>query len=281
MASGGTEGSVPTNIPLGSVGGSGGAPTRSGSEGTATTDAGGTPPVVVDPVPTALAPCPTDGTACKIMPLGDSITDGVGSNPGAAPNDFGSNGGYRVELFRQAVSDGHNITFVGTRPPNGPMTVAGQPFPRNHEGLSGDSIQGTGNRARTAIPATAPNIILLHIGTNNLNAGLPQGVPGQLATLVDQITEQAPDALLVVAQLVPTEDAGRTQSTQAYNATIPALVQDRAAKGKHVVMVDMFTPFSSNPGGANALFHDVLHPNVAGYVVMAQTWYDAIESVLP
>ena len=39
--------------------------------------------------------------------------------------------------------------------------------------------------------------------------------------------------------------------------------------------------FTSNPGGANALLNDVLHPNDAGYVVMAQTWYDAIEPFLP
>jgi lysophospholipase L1-like esterase len=209
------------------------------------------------------------------MPLGDSITDGVGSQAGGG-------GGYRVELFRQAVADGHEITFVGTRPANGPNMVAGQTFPRNHEGLSGDSIQGTGNRAATAVPSTTPDIILLHIGTNNLGGnGVPQDVPGQLVTLVDQLIEDAPDALIVVAQLIPTTQAQRTQNTQAYNATIPALVQSRAAQGKHVVMVDMFSAFTNNPGGVNPLMNDFLHPNVTGYVVMAQTWYDAIESVLP
>lgn len=232
------------------------------------------PPAEPEP-PAAFNPCPTDGSACKVMPLGDSITDGIGSQAGGG-------GGYRVELFRQAVADGHEITFVGTRPANGPNMVAGQAFPRNHEGLSGDSIQGTGNRAANAVPATTPDIILLHIGTNNLGGnGVPQGVPGQLATLVDQLIEDAPDALIVVAQLIPTTQAQRTQNTQAYNATIPELVQSRAAQGKHVVMVDMFDAFTSNPGGVNPLMNDFLHPNVAGYVVMAQTWYDAIESFLP
>jgi lysophospholipase L1-like esterase len=209
------------------------------------------------------------------MPLGDSITDGIGSQAGGG-------GGYRVELFRQAVADGHDITFVGTRPANGPNMVGGQAFPRNHEGLSGDSIQGTAGRAANAIPSTTPDIILLHIGTNNLGGnGVPQAVPGQLASLVDQIIEDAPDALLVVAQLIPTTQAQRTTNTMAYNATIPGLVQSRAAQGKHVVLVNMFDAFTSNPGGVNPLMNDFLHPNVAGYVVMAQTWYDAIESFLP
>ncbi|MEY2930255.1 MAG: hypothetical protein RL033_1004 [Pseudomonadota bacterium] len=245
--------------------------------GTGGSGAQPTPPVppMQPQQPAAFNPCPTDGSPCKIMPLGDSITDGVGSQAGGG-------GGYRVELFRQAVADGHDITFVGTRPANGPNMVAGQTFPRNHEGLSGDSIQGTANRAATAVPSTTPDIILLHIGTNNLGGnGVPQEVPGQLASLVDQIIEDAPDALLVVAQLIPTTQAQRTQNTQAYNATIPALVQSRAAQGKHVVLVDMFDAFTNNPGGVNPLMNDFLHPNVAGYVVMAQTWYDAIESVLP
>src|SRR5437763_1179031 len=58
------------------------------------------------------APCPTDGTPCVVMPLGDSITEGY-------PN---FNGGYRVELFNQAVMGSKNITFVG-RKSNGPTTV--------------------------------------------------------------------------------------------------------------------------------------------------------------
>ena len=49
--------------------------------------------------------CPTDGTVCRIMPFGDSITDGYnGDTPG----------GYRVELFKVAHQAGKNITFVGS-----------------------------------------------------------------------------------------------------------------------------------------------------------------------
>src|SRR5512141_709254 len=58
--------------------------------------------------PVAYSPCPTDGSPCKIMPFGDSITDG-----------FGVPGGFRVELFRLAHQAGKNVTFVGTGS-NGP-----------------------------------------------------------------------------------------------------------------------------------------------------------------
>jgi hypothetical protein len=46
-------------------------------------------------------PCPATG-ACKILPLGDSITDGIGFS-----------GGYRVRLFQLALEDDKEITFVG------------------------------------------------------------------------------------------------------------------------------------------------------------------------
>jgi lysophospholipase L1-like esterase len=232
--------------------------------------------------PPAFAPCPTDGSACRIMPLGDSITFGIGS----------SGGGYRVELFRQALAAQRDITFVGVvapggqNGPNGPNTVNGQPFPRNHEGFSGFTISGGGAgslaaQVDNAIAQTNPNIILLHIGTNDVNGNINVGqAPQRLGALLDQIINDAPNALLVVAEIIPTMNQQTNTRVQAYNAAIPALVQARAAAGKHIELLDLFTPFSSNPNFAS-LMNDNLHPNDSGYVVMGQTWFNAIEDVLP
>ncbi|WP_437766747.1 hypothetical protein WMF27_22915 [Sorangium sp. So ce281] len=83
-------------------------------------------------------PCPTNGEPCKILPLGDSITDGVGVQGG---------GGYRIELFRKARAAGKKITFVGSLM-NGPATVDGASFPRAHEGHSGWKIDQIGGWCR-------------------------------------------------------------------------------------------------------------------------------------
>ena len=248
-------------------------------------DAGSASPGAPPPqpqTPAAFAPCPTDGSACRIMPLGDSITFGIGS----------SGGGYRVELFRQALAAQHEITFVGVvaaggqNTPNGPNMVNGQPFPRNHEGFSGFTISGGGagslaGLVDNAIAQTNPNIILLHIGTNDVNGNVNVAqAPQRLGALLDQITNDAPDALLVVAQIIPSTNQQTNTRVQAYNAAIPALVQARAAAGKHIELLDLFTPFSSSPNFAS-LMNDFLHPNDSGYVVMGQTWFNAIEDVLP
>lgn len=241
------------------------------------------PPPAEDPPPEPVAfnPCPTDGSACRIMPLGDSITDGVGS----------TGGGYRVELFRQAVLGGHEITFVG-RQANGPANgnIEGQTFPRNHEGYSGATIATGGNqlanRVDAAIAANPPDIVLLHIGTNNVYQGLPADLPAQLGDLLDQITGDAPDALVVVAQITPMAESGAqfsfpNNAADEYNATIPAIVQERVDAGQHLLLVDMNEAFRAANANFVALLAEGLHPNDAGYRVMAGTWYDAIESVLP
>ena len=220
-------------------------------------------------------PCPSTGT-CAIMPLGDSITAGTGSSDG---------GGYRVELFRQTVANSQSITFVGTLA-SGPTTVSGKPFPRSHEGHSGfviDTItqrQGLSSVTDAAIAKSIPHIVLLMIGTNDIVWGVLDE-PTKLGNLIDKIIADAPKALVVVAQIGPSNDDNRTALIRAYNDGIPAVVQARVAAGKHVAMVDMFTPFVSNPNYKTALLSDEVHPNDAGYVILGQTWYQAIQSVLP
>lgn len=278
---------MPTDVSPGSGGsgvdssGAGGAATGAGGSGVemggAMNAMGGAEPM--EPEPPAFAPCPSDGTPCVIMPLGDSITDGLGS----------SGGGYRVELFRQAVLDGHEITFVG-RQANGPngaaATIEGQPFPRNHEGYSGATISTGGNqlanRVDAALAANPPEIILLQIGTNNVYQGLPPDLPNQLEALLDQITEGAPNALVAVAQITPLgAGAFPNNGVDEYNALIPGIVQERINAGKHLILVDQFTRIASNPNFVQQLVPDNIHPNNTGYAIMAETWYQAIESFLP
>src|SRR5437870_545913 len=98
----GTGGNTGTG---GTTTGTGGAPTGTG--GNAQPDGGATDGGARDGMSDAVAayaPCPaTAATACAVLPLGDSITEGY------LPT--GANGGYRVELFSQAVQAGKNITF--------------------------------------------------------------------------------------------------------------------------------------------------------------------------
>jgi len=262
----GTGGSAPADAGstdgAGSGGRTGGTGGRTGGTGGAAADAGaGGAQGGTGGAGGAFDPCPTNGTACKILPLGDSITFGIQFE-----------GAYRVELFTKAVNANKKITFVGSQM-NGPTTVAGMTFPRSHEGHSGFTID-------QMVPFVAsdaqyaPNIILLHIGTNDTYMANPGGAPARLQSLVDMILAAYPNTLLVVAKIVPYPS--QMTNVNTFNATIPNLVSSRAAMGKHILIADLNTGFNV----PTMLSSDTIHPNQTGYNFMGDTWYSVIGSYL-
>lgn len=256
VTSGSGGGAVTTGGATGSGGGDGGGDSSTGAQGGG--GAGGTGGAG------GFTPCPTSGEPCKILPLGDSITDGVGVDGG---------GGYRIELFRKARAAGQNITFVGSLL-NGPTTVDGAAFPRAHEGHSGWKINQIAGLVPTPALADSPHIVLLMAGTNDLtqNDNL-SSAPQRLGALLDKIFASAPDALVVAAQLIPVTFADPAVIT--YNQALVEIVEARASAGQHVLLVDMHTGFPASE------LPDRIHPNGPGYARMANVWYAAIGDLLP
>ncbi|MGC4063873.1 MAG: GDSL-type esterase/lipase family protein [Polyangiaceae bacterium] len=154
-------------------------------------------------------PCPTDGSPCKVLPLGDSITWGVGDE---------ANGGYRGPLFGLTIAANKRITFTGSLS-NGPSTVSGSTFPKRNEGHSGWGISTvttySGGKAgiATLVPSPAfdaasggtPNIILMMIGTNDAgeSGATASAMSTRLGALMNKIIAAAPNATLVVAKITP------------------------------------------------------------------------------
>lgn len=220
-------------------------------------------------------PCPTDAAPCKILPFGDSITDG-----------FGTGGAYRVELFRLAHQAGKNVTFVGTGS-NGPQMVDGVTFPPNHEGHSGFTIDPTQSRSGISplvsgvMPQFTPHIVTLMIGTNDcIDDYELASAPMRLGALIDSIYQALPDVLIVVAQPIPSREDALNTRIQTYNATIPAVVQARADAGRHIRLVDMYAPFVAVSDYKTSLLKDTWHPNEDGHAILGERWYSALEDVL-
>jgi len=207
---------------------------------------------------------PCKASPCVILPLGDSITHGFSSTDDA---------GYRSALFKLIVAANQNVTFIGSLS-NGPTMVSGKTFTRNHEGHDGISITGiTGYVPPAKAFSTTPHIVLLHIGTNDMTSNAdPTTAANQLSTLLTNLVNAAPNALIVVAKIVP---LGYSNSNYtSYIAKISDVVKAHA--GKNVVMVDMSTlPTSDIRGSGN------VHPTDQGYADMANLWYGAIKAYLP
>ncbi|HEY0707326.1 MAG TPA: SGNH/GDSL hydrolase family protein, partial [Polyangia bacterium] len=230
-----------------------------------------------DTMPNAFDPCPPSGTPCRIMPLGDSITHGIGSTSGA---------GYRVPLFQRALAAKRALTFVGSDQ-NGPATVDGIPFPPQHEGHRMFIIDTVGTRAgllpliNEVVTTHRPHIVTLMIGTNDAgSSSYAAEAPRRMGELLDRIFVAAPNALVVVAKIIPTTNDSRNQVVATFNNALPAIVAARAAAGKAILLVDMYQPFVGQADFKTALMADSLHPNEAGFAKMAEVWWNAIQSHL-
>lgn len=233
-------------------------------------------------IPKPWEPCPPKGEACRILPFGDSITWGM--------NGY-KQGGYRVPLFKKAVSAGKSITFVGSMS-TGPDKVGDLPFPKANEGHRGWAIEdikapngtirdGISKIVEESLGKNKPHIILLQIGTNDviMNAEM-KDAPERLSKLLDRIAKQSPEALIVVAQIVPNRHSAREERTKVYNAALPAIIEKKAKAGMHVVKVDMHSPIIANKNWKTELFSDDAHPKDAGFDIMANVWWSAIDNYL-
>ncbi|MER6418743.1 ricin-type beta-trefoil lectin domain protein [Streptomyces sp. NPDC001137] len=195
-------------------------------------------------------------TALRLMPLGDSITWGVGSPSGNS---------YRSFLGNQLAAEGHSLDFVGSGR-NGTMS---DPDNEGHSGWRIDQIAGI---ADSVLARYRPNVITLEIGTNDLNGNyqIPTA-PDRMRSLIDQITRDAPDATVLVGTVIVSTSGSEEANRPAFNAKLPGIVQAAQDAGKHVRLVDMsaLTP---------ADLSDALHPNDNGFRKMADAFNAGVQA---
>jgi len=206
------------------------------------------------PDPVATPPAAT----LKIMPLGDSITKG-----------YNVPGGYRVPLWQALRDRGYRVDFVGSLH-DGPRD-----FPEGeHEGHSGWKIEQIRLRAPGWLAAAQPETILLLIGTNDVVQGDRLATaPDRLAALLETIYAELPEVQVFVASIPPFADPALDAQAQAYNAALPALVQQQQAAGRAVVWVDVYGALTKDD------LADGVHPNQRGYERMAAVWLEALLAV--
>ncbi|BCJ47896.1 lipase [Actinoplanes ianthinogenes] len=191
----------------------------------------------------------------RVMPLGDSITEGT-----QVP------GGYRIGLWQRMAAAGYRVDLVGSQY-NGPASLGDH----DHEGHPGwriDQIDANiGGWLRTSTPRT----VLLHIGTNDILQNYNvAGAPARLSTLLDHIIAAAPSADVFVATIIPLANSGQEAAARTFNAALPGIVQ---SKGARVHLVDMHAALTT------ADLIDGIHPTATGYDKMAATWYSALRTV--
>jgi lysophospholipase L1-like esterase len=175
--------------------------------------------VALLPVPALARPAGAAVAArpIRIMPLGDSITYGVGSP---------SSSSYRAALWnRLAVQAGYAVDFVGSQ-------RSGALPDQDNEGHSGWRIDEIAANIDGWLATSQPDVVLLHIGTNDMNQNYQvDTAPQRLAALADRILADRPSATVLVAKIVPSLDAGIQGRINTFKAAIPGALNRCSATG--------------------------------------------------
>ncbi|MEV5967100.1 GDSL-type esterase/lipase family protein [Kribbella sp. NPDC051952] len=197
------------------------------------------------------------GTPVKLMPLGDSNTEGV---------DVVYEG-YRGDLWHLLTSDGRPVDFVGS------LSAGAANLPdRNHEGHGGWTIQGIYDNVIGFMNAAHPDVITLQIGTNDMNTEeLVAAAPGRLAALIDRIGQTDPKVKLFVTTIPPIVSELGQRRAQGYNATIAPIVEQRRRAGQKVAFVDTGSGYVQPHD-----FGDPVHVLYGAASKGALRWYDAL-----
>jgi hypothetical protein len=220
----------------------------------------------------------------EILPLGDSITDG----------EAGTGGGYRARLHLLLNNSGDAFNLVGSATNNSTaaLTASGQHHHEGHSGYRIDQIQGNLTGYVSSAPvsdssdgghwldggsgtdraAIFPDLILLHIGTNDASQGRTAAqMQSLLQSLLTTIRTNRPNAQVIVTSLILRTDDPDLEATQrTYNSGIPAIV---GAQGGNFHFLDMHAVLNAGD------LIDGVHPNQGGYDKMANAWVGALHTV--
>ena len=229
------------------------------------------------------------GAVTRIMPLGDSITEGHAS--GEPRQDFKES--YRLDLWDQLVNAGYDVDFVGSL--NAGSSIPD--FDPDHEGHPGwsddDILNGRPGEGKLTdwLNTFQPDIILLHIGTNDLDSS-PDGVEA----ILDEIDAFSPNVWVVLALIinltccVDTPSCPDCQETMDFNDNVEDMTLDRInnpgnpAYPDKIIIVDMEAganiDYAEQPAGD---MWDNWHPYQfgLGYEKMSDVWFDTLIQILP
>jgi lysophospholipase L1-like esterase len=196
-------------------------------------------------------PIPENLRSNVYMAFGDSITTGVGSSDGT---------GYRDRL------DGL------LRPYLGDSDVV-------NEGRDGTQTNEGADRVGRALSREQPAYTLILYGTNDWNrlqcqAAAPCDTPDFMREIIDQV--KGFGSLPVLSTIIPTNPSLNPPERNQWVADVNVVLRN-LAREEGAALADPEKSFLA-AGDLSRLFFDHIHPNDAGYDLIAQAWFQAITS---
>lgn len=195
----------------------------------------------------------------RLMPLGGSITLGVGSS---------DRNGYRKALYDALQSSGCDVHMVGSR-------KMGSMGANSHEGWRGFRIDQVEKKAKMSIPKFKPTILTVNAGSNDCLQDLKLECFGKrTSNLLEYIWSAAPKSTVILSTLVANADSQVNSRILRVNEQIRSLIDRDFSRGRRIVLADMYT--TEGPGIEDIISDDT-HPNDVGYEEMARIWFSSIQ----
>jgi hypothetical protein len=214
------------------------------------------------------------------MPMGNSITyDENSFDEGQNIRPAGERISYRYKLYQLLTEAGYSFDFVGSE--NAGNDYFQNPEMDDNAGFPGiDKAQlayllETGYNQRDGVYESPgayllsypADIILLHIGTNNLSAS-----SSEVSDILDVIRSHDINTFILVARIINRIDYSSVTTT--FNDNVELMVAAR--DDPRIISVNMETGAGIN---YSADMIDNLHPNTTGYNKMAAKWFQAIDNL--
>jgi hypothetical protein len=210
-----------------------------------------------------------------IVPIGDSITHG-----GRRDDEYS----WRYPLFQMLTDAGVEFDFVGayTRGLKGDFQwpdYKGKPFDRDHQGVYGIRTAKMRDRIRADREkwAHAPDIALIHLGTNDQKHGEWEStVVEPLRDIINMLREENPKVIVLLGHLNFTGGAA-----VKIRPLVEQLAKEETTDKSPVITVHHYEGFHANPEHADTDTYDWAHPNPKGQRKMARKWLEAMTPYVP
>lgn len=194
----------------------------------------------------------------RIMLIGDGITSGtrVMSN------------GYRRSLYNMIKDGGHWFDFVGTMNTH----TNPQDYDSDHEGhvnYRADQVLAGLSRWAGLYP---PDVVVIHIGTNDLLQGQSvESTIQDVQLIIQTIRYHNPNVKVILSHIIPTTDSWVNGLINKYNAQLNGISWSQNTGNSPIYVVSQHKNFR-----AELDTYDGIHPNAQGADKIARNIYQTL-----
>ncbi|KAH7463463.1 hypothetical protein FOMA001_g18152 [Fusarium oxysporum f. sp. matthiolae] len=194
----------------------------------------------------------------RLMPLGGSVTYGVGSLDG---------NGYRKFLQDMLNANGFQARLVGSR-------KSGSMDNNDNEGWRGYRLDQIETKAKRFIATFKPDLFTINAGSNDCIQDFQlDGFGERMGNMLEYLWQTCPLSTVILSTLLVNADKTVNSRVLRVNGQLRGLVMQKVAEQRRIVLADM----NDAEGPQLSDLMDGIHPNDEGYKRMAKIWLRAIQ----